>query len=366
MKPKNDITAVFMNYNTENPYDRLLRDALNEENIRVIKGEKKLMFPLTRTTLRNPEADILHLDWLYKYYMTDDYTGYKWLDTLITLSLSLLFILDSLIVSQLQIKIVRTVHNKYHHDRKYRYIEKIVNEAFFFITDIITVKCDRASEIITALYRTAKSEKIYVVPDGSYISAYENTLSKEEAREELSISDGKFIYLFLGQIRDYKGIPNLIEDYGKISCENTELWIVGQPADKNLEQEINDLANQDGTVHTVLEYIDEDRIQVYMNMADIFVLPYKDILNSGSVHLGLSFSLPIVAPDLGCIPASLPEENEFIYNRNEKDALKRELKHAYEHPKLEIIGNRNYHYALDEDWNYTAEKLRDVYQEAIR
>jgi glycosyltransferase involved in cell wall biosynthesis len=102
-----------------------------------------------------------------------------------------------------------------------------------------------------------------------------------------------------------------------------------------------------------------------MNAADVFILPYRDILNSGSVHLGISFGLPIVAPQLGCIPEVLAPENEFLYDPAESDGLIKAIKSALNHQSLDDIGEANFRRAKKQNWDRTAERLIDVYNSTI-
>src|SRR5690606_39862414 len=45
--------------------------------------------------------------------------------------------------------------------------------------------------------------------------------------------------------------------------------------------------------------IPDERIQVFLNAADLVVLPYTEILNSGSALLPLSFRRPLLVPERG-------------------------------------------------------------------
>ena len=42
-------------------------------------------------------------------------------------------------------------------------------------------------------------------------------------------------------------------------------------------------------------------MQLFLNAADLLVFPYRDILNSGSALLGLSFDRPVLVPKLGAM-----------------------------------------------------------------
>jgi beta-1,4-mannosyltransferase len=48
--------------------------------------------------------------------------------------------------------------------------------------------------------------------------------------------------------------------------------------------------------------IPEDEMQLFLNAADLVVLPYRDVLNSGAALLALSFNTPVLTPDAGALP----------------------------------------------------------------
>jgi hypothetical protein len=58
----------------------------------------------------------------------------------------------------------------------------------------------------------------------------------------------------------------------------------------------------DRRIQVFPEFIDDSKVQYYLGAADLVVLPFADILNSGSALLALSFDRPILVPHLGALP----------------------------------------------------------------
>jgi glycosyltransferase involved in cell wall biosynthesis len=54
-------------------------------------------------------------------------------------------------------------------------------------------------------------------------------------------------------------------------------------------------------VRLALEHVPDDDIQRYLRAADLVVLPFRDITNSGSALLALSFDRPVLVPALGAM-----------------------------------------------------------------
>jgi glycosyltransferase involved in cell wall biosynthesis len=48
-----------------------------------------------------------------------------------------------------------------------------------------------------------------------------------------------------------------------------------------------------------MQFIPDDEVEVYLKGADVLVLPYKEIFQSGVLFLAYAFGLPVVATDVG-------------------------------------------------------------------
>ena len=344
-----------------NPYMDLLTGGLEANGTDIRYSEAFVFLPITRGILRHRDVDVVQLEWLYPFYTIDD-LEFAPANSVLTFVRSVTFLVDLSIAALFSVSIVRTVHNKHHHDRTYPRIERVLNELLFALADAIVVKCERAVGIIDARYTAADPDRMHVVPDGSYVTAYEDDVSRERAREELSISDDAFVYLYFGLIREYKGVPDLLRAYTGLDRSDTRLWIVGNPDSRELKREIDDGAGRTTDVTTVFDYVPDERIQYYTNAADVLVLPYRDILNSGTAYAGLTFGLPIVAPKIGCLPETVPAENDLLYDPDRSNGLRSALETAYDHPDLDSVGDANYERAVDRSWDRVATEYLSVYR----
>jgi glycosyltransferase involved in cell wall biosynthesis len=54
-------------------------------------------------------------------------------------------------------------------------------------------------------------------------------------------------------------------------------------------------------VRLTLEHVPEDDVQCHLRAADLVVLPFKEITNSASALLALSFDRPILVPSRGAM-----------------------------------------------------------------
>lgn len=112
---------------------------------------------------------------------------------------------------------------------------------------------------------------------------------------ELAAVEGPVI-LFFGLLRPYKGIDVLLEAFREV--EGAELWVAGMP-----RMELGPLrelaARAPGTVRFVPRFIADPEIPAYLRRAEVVVLPYRRIEQSGVLYAALAFGKPLVLSDVG-------------------------------------------------------------------
>lgn len=152
------------------------------------------------------------------------------------------------------------------------------------------------------LYPALQSKPSAIVPHGHYRDSYPQAPSRKACRERLGLAQDRFTFLFFGNIRRYKNVPLLIDVFKKLADSDAQLVIAGLPV---LGMEAKDLLAQaagDERIQQHLKFIPDDEVPTYLGAADVLVLPFDSILNSGSVLLALSFNRAVLAPRLGALP----------------------------------------------------------------
>ncbi|HKE78160.1 MAG TPA: glycosyltransferase family 4 protein [Solirubrobacteraceae bacterium] len=112
---------------------------------------------------------------------------------------------------------------------------------------------------------------------------------------ELPAYDGAVVLCF-GLLRPYKGIDVLLEAWRGI--ERAELWIVGAP---RMDVEPLHAAAPPG-VRFVQRFVSEGEAAALFRRADLAVLPYREIDQSGVLYTALGFGVPLVLTDVGGFP----------------------------------------------------------------
>jgi beta-1,4-mannosyltransferase len=141
-----------------------------------------------------------------------------------------------------------------------------------------------------------------VVPMGHFRGSYPDQVTREEARAGLGLPDGAVVVTFLGLLRRYKNVPHLVRTVRALPPERNAILLVGgRPLDPALAPEIERAAGQDPRVRLALKRVPDEDVQRYLRAADLVVLPFTHITNSGSALLALSFDRPVLVPRLGAM-----------------------------------------------------------------
>lgn len=338
----------------ENPYHHELGEALERHDVSV---QFSTGYPkdIVRTVLEGGLPDVLHLHWISWFLISDN--------RLLSACKAAVFVAGVFCAKLLGVRIVWTVHNVFEHERRDPRLERFFKRHLVrYAFDDVIVHCEGAKRQLLAAYGLpdSVSSKLVTVPHGNYVDAYENDLSSAEATERLGLPDDATVIAFFGSIKPYKRVPALIDAFSELDDENARLLVAGNPADDDARRSVVAAARRDDRVETVLEFVPSAEVQVYMNAADVVVLPFEDILSSGSALLAMSFGNPIVAPKEGCLPELLADQRELLYDAADDRGLERALERARS-ADLAVLGRRNYERALTYDWNAIAGRTRRIY-----
>lgn len=347
-------------YRNENSYQTNLSYSLSECGANIYfsdAGTGGGLFALLKSVKRYWKIDILHIHWTHPFVTENS--------KIVSIIKSASFACELILLKLLGVKIVWTVHNITGHDSKFKFLESSFNRFLAKISNRLIVHCPSSKKEIEKLYGDVP---VVVIPHGNYIGQYKNIITSSQAREKLDISEEDIIFLYFGQIRSYKGIPELIYTFKKLRCQRSKMLIVGKPVDDKIVGDILDSCNGDDSVKTILKFIPDDDIQIYMNAADVVILPYKNILTSGTVILSMSFGKTIIAPKIRCIADTLDDKGSFLYSVTEDNfGLFDAMKHALREDRETLIsmGKYNLELAKQFGWREVGKRTYDTYQELL-
>jgi len=330
MNQKKTVISFFPDWSVGNPYQKLLYKSLEPYNI-VAKGYHGLQFTL-RWVIKNKRArHILHFHWLYGAY--DPRCNKKHLRIKV-----ILFALKVILARLLGYKIWWTVHNITPHENAYRETDSWLNKLMAKNCQRVIVHCKKTKQFVCNQWQRPES-KVSVIEHGSYYQFYPDTIERQKARELCGLKTNGFTFLFFGMVKEYKGIPNLIKAFCQLQQDlpDIHLVIAGKPLNSDTANKIINSA-QNKNIHLFLEQIPDENIQIFFKAADIVILPFTDILTSGSAILALSFGKAIILPNTGCLPELINDKTGFLFDNHE--GLLKAMKDAVNTPK-EILLEMN-------------------------
>jgi glycosyltransferase involved in cell wall biosynthesis len=200
-------------------------------------------------------------------------------------------------------KTVWTVHNLRSHEQKHPRLESLFMQCFVRSLDGAHFLSPSSKEAGIEQFPALAGRPHAVVPHGHYRTAYPDTVSRGAARDRLDLPREAQVLSFVGKIRPYKNVPTLIQTFRQCQGDALRLLVAGQPRTSTLEDELRTAARRDEErVRLFLDFLPDEDLQLYLKAADLIVLPFERILNSGSALLGLSFDRPILVPHIGSMP----------------------------------------------------------------
>jgi glycosyltransferase involved in cell wall biosynthesis len=135
-------------------------------------------------------------------------------------------------------------------------------------------------------------DRVRVIPHGAF--DYLRRLPEEHPLPPELAAVEKPVVLFFGLLRPYKGLDVLLEAWRSVDAD-AELWIVGMP-----RMDIEPLRRAaDARVRFVPRFVSDPEIPAYFRRADLVVLPYLEIDQSGVLYTALAFGKPMVLSDVG-------------------------------------------------------------------
>lgn len=299
---KNKGIMFFPAWISNNPYQKLFYDAVASRfGVRVAGFAKEALCKELLEKGRG-EFDYIHLHWLHAFIDPSRTDGADEIIEVLAYAKTLGY------------KIIYTAHNIISHDSLHYEIELMQRKKIMKYVDIALAHGSVAKEkLVTELNVLPK--KIAIVPHGTYEGYYDNSVSRSDARQTLGIEPDSFVFLFFGNIRGYKGLEPLLEEYKEVAklYPKTTLLIAGRVMDSSASEMLEREA-KNGNIIFRPGFVEDDDVQYYLNAADVCVLPYKRIVTSGAAMLCITFSCPMIAPRDGVLPEVVGNDIGMLFD----------------------------------------------------
>lgn len=327
----------------DNPYQSLMFKSLRLHDIEpyFVKGGLAGLLKVSAFG----KCDVLHLHWTH-----GPATDKSFIKALIGFAV---FQLSLILLKIRQKKIVWTIHNLVNHEKCRVWLDRINSILVGAQANVVLVHGNSSIEVVRE-YLFLSNKKIHVVHHGNY----DGVIS---SRPVVSRHKRGVQFLFFGIIRPYKGVLTLIDVFGRLNGPHC-LHISGRPCSEELKKMIIEKSSLDNRISLSLEFISEKELEGFLGQCDVVVLPYKDVLTSGSLLMALTAGRPVIAPKSGLIPEYVSEECAFLYDPADPDGLFVAISQAVECKHLENMAMCSLQQAQKYRWNDIGAEIAKIYK----
>ncbi|MCH3987865.1 MAG: glycosyltransferase family 4 protein [Lachnospiraceae bacterium] len=259
------------------------------------------------------------------------------------------------------LRYVATVHDILPFNEKF--YDMHYHKKLYSLADAIILQAPGNVKRFTELFPEDR-DKIHMIPHGHMLD-YVESVNQSDARDHLNIPKDKKVYLFFGQIKKVKGVDLLLRAFLNLLQKRTDIYLIVAgsvwKADFSACQEIIDNNNFKNCLRTDIRYIPNEEVKYYYSAADICVLPYTDVYQSGVIQLAFGYRKAVVSSDLPAFTQFVKEgETGFVAKNRDVDSLTSAMQRAADCEDLSRVGRAGYELVKRElDWNLLTKRIVD-------
>jgi glycosyltransferase involved in cell wall biosynthesis len=258
--------------------------------------------------------------------------------------------------------VVVTVHNVLPHET--RFFDKPLCQLVFGMADQLVVHSKKMKEDLKELISKG-SENVSIIPHGICLD-YPLSITREAAKKQLGIKQ-KFVILFFGLIRKYKGLDKLLAAFKCIKDEfDLSLLIAGDFVDgKEKYDRLISEYGIDAVTYVHAGFVKDEDVPLYFNAADVLVQPYIHFAGqSGVAPTAYYYGKPVIATRVGGLPEIvLDGVTGCVVAPSDIESLANAIRYLFNHPeKMEEFGKNGKNYLSEElSWEGIVTKMIDIY-----
>ncbi len=340
------------NRTVNNHYVYSLCDALNEQGMNAVCTLKDFW------TDQFFDFDIIHFQWpetLFRWKVCHTQEELERLDKRL------------LEFKSKRKKVFLTCHNLHPHEIKDSVALKLYDVLYKY-TDVFVHMGEYSRAVLRSEYPQARH---VVIPHHIYDNVYSMDISKENAKEQLGLSQNKITILSFGVFRNDAEREMLMEVRSKMQKQNAEFLAPGFYRQKLLRRPLILLPQK---IYKRIYYrlrgikfcnslIPDKDLPVYFCAADIVLIQRLEILNSGNLAMAFHAGKMVVGPDTGNVGPILKNTGNIIFDPKRLESVSEALSIAI-NSDYEQRGLTNREYALETLASAkVAEKLSKEYHE---
>jgi len=257
-------------------------------------------------------------------------------------------------------KVIATLHDvSSFHKQANRFVER----SSYKLIDGIIVHNQSSMDALNQ--KSFVSSPVRIIPHGNYLPFIESLIYPAKRNVPFRV-------LFFGQIKTVKGLDVLIKAIKLVKDKsyNVELVIAGKAwkSDLNLYEElINDL-KLSNDIETHFRYIKDEEIASFYEGADLVILPYREIYQSGVLLLTMSYGRPVLCSDLSPFKEFVAQgENGFLFRSEDHEDLAKQICYLIDHPEALISAANQSNLMIRQkfDWSNIGQLTKDFYEQIL-
>jgi D-inositol-3-phosphate glycosyltransferase len=213
---------------------------------------------------------------------------------------NMLVVFDLIFSKMMGLKVVYTVHDVVSNLDKTKSSNKLIDFVLRQADKLITHNEFSRNQMLDLFKGIDKD--VAVIPHGNYLPFIKAEKEQDSSRDYLGIPKEKKVLLFFGMIKRIKGLEILLNSLAEVKIVHPDivLLIAGKSweDDFNVYQKIIDREglNKNCIIHN--KYIPSEDVAHYFCSADLSVLPYKRISQSGVLMMAMSYNSAVLTSDL--------------------------------------------------------------------
>jgi D-inositol-3-phosphate glycosyltransferase len=235
------------------------------------------------------------------------------------------------------------------------------------LADHIFVHTEKMKGEVVSEFRIPRC-KVSVIPFGINNTVPNTDLSSTEAKRKLGLRNKEKTLLFFGNIAPYKGLEYLVAAFIEIlksDDANYRLIIAGRlKASSNYWRQIKQMIVDNRLRHRIIErieYIPDEQTELYFKAADVLILPYTRIFQSGVLFLAYSLGLPVIAADVAALKEEIIEgETGFVFKPQDSSDLAKTIRLYFESELFRNLENRRAEIKQYANERYSWDKVASV------
>jgi D-inositol-3-phosphate glycosyltransferase len=146
---------------------------------------------------------------------------------------------------------------------------------------------------------------------------------------------------------------------GKINIDASDYW-------KEIQTEINTNKLNEVIVPRI-EFIPDDDIELYFNAADVLILPYRHIFQSGPLFMSYYFGLPVIASNVGSFSEEIIDKRTgLIFETENPNSLSESIVSYFESRMYKNLADTRkdiVQFAESKySWDTNAQKINEIYR----